>query len=88
MQGGRPEAGIADLQKAVERDPDNWEYRYSLGVMRAAAGQDPRADIRRAQQLGPYQVIPDDAAALFDTEIPSVWQRRAPRAPLPDELLA
>jgi len=88
LQEGHPELGIADLEKAVKRDPDNWEYRYSLAVLRAAAGQDPHPDLERARRLGPYQVLPDDARALFDTKIPSVWQRRAPRAPLPDELVS
>jgi O-antigen ligase len=86
IQDGHPQAAVAALHKAVKRDPNNWEYRYSLAVADAAAGQDPYPDIRRAQRLGPYQVLADDAAELFDTRYPSVWQRRAPLAPLPDEL--
>lgn len=86
LHDGTPARGIGELQSAVKRDPDNWEYHYSLAVMLAAAGQDPRPEIRRAQQLGPYQVLPADAADLFDTSSPRVWIRRAPTAPLPDEL--
>ena len=86
LHDGDPARGIRELQSAVKRDPNNWEYHYSLAVMRAAAGQDPRPEIRKAEQLGPYQVLPADAADLFDSSSPRVWIRRAPTAPLPDEL--
>jgi len=86
LQDGQPAAGVADFRKAVAHDPDNWRYRYGLAVARAAAGQDPRPDLRRAELLGPYQVLPADAAELFLGGGPRLWRERAPRAPLPDEL--
>jgi hypothetical protein len=86
IQDGRPSAAVADFRRAVDHDPDNWEYRYGLAVARAAAGQDPSPDVRTAQHLGPFQVLPDDAAQLFSTSNPRLWERRALLAPLPDQL--
>ena len=86
IQDGQPTAAVADFRRAVSHDPRNWEYRYSLAVARAAAGQDPSPDLRAAQRLGPYQVLPDDAVQLFNTRDPRLWQRRALLAPLPDQL--
>jgi O-Antigen ligase len=86
IQDGHPQAAVADVGKAVKRDPRNWEYRYSLAVALASAGEDPQPALSDAMRLGPFQVLPDDGAVLFRTRDPSVWRRRAPLAPLPDEL--
>jgi hypothetical protein len=86
MDDGRARSAVADMRKSVERDPDNWRYRYDLAIARASAGQDPRPDLAWAKRLGPYQVLPDDAAALFPASSRRAWPRRAALAPLPDDL--
>jgi hypothetical protein len=86
IEEGRPRVAVAELGKAVKRDPRNWEYRYGLAVAQAAAGEDPHPTLRDAQRLGPYQVLPDDAAALFSTGDSRVWRKRALVTPLPDDL--
>ena len=58
------------MDRAVARDPDDWELRYDRAVMTAAAGGDPRADLARAARLDPLEPAirnpgPASAATLF-----------------------
>lgn len=41
------------MQRAVQRDPGDWELWYGLGVTRAAAGHDARTALATAQRLNP-----------------------------------
>jgi MFS family permease len=45
---------VRALERAVERDPANWEFRYGLALVRAAAGLDPRKDARATLRLNPH----------------------------------
>jgi O-antigen ligase len=53
VRRGNPELAVSALERAVERDPDNWEFRYGLALMRGAAGLDPRRAARGAWRLNP-----------------------------------
>jgi hypothetical protein len=44
---------VEALTRATRQDPNNWEFRYGLALVRAAAGLDPRADARAALALNP-----------------------------------
>src|SRR3954447_4839311 len=84
VRGGQAPLGVQMMQNAVARDPDNWEYRYGLALVKAAAGQDPRADARKAQSLNPLEAMVHDARKAFDkAKTPRGWQRAALAQPLP-----
>ena len=40
---GQPKLGVQAMQAAIDRDPDNWTYRYGLALTKAAAGHRPAA---------------------------------------------
>ena len=52
--------------------------------MKAAAGQDPRAAIRRAKRLNPLEEMVVDAEGAFEkAKSPRAWQRAALKQRLP-----
>jgi tetratricopeptide (TPR) repeat protein len=83
---GQTQQAIESMQKAVDRDPANWQYRYSLAVAQAAAGADPRPAAREALRLNPFEPATRDLARRFSsTTDPRVWRNQAAillRAPL------
>ena len=52
---GRTRQAVHSMQEAVDRDPSNWQYRYSLAVAQAAAGVDPRPAASEALRLDPLE---------------------------------
>jgi hypothetical protein len=80
---GQPKLGVQAMQAAIERDPDNWTYRYALALTKAAAGIDPRPDARRAHDMNPLSQLTRDALERFDSSDPRVWRKRSVSAPLP-----
>lgn len=84
---GRYGAATVAMQRAVRRDPRNWELHYDLAVSRAGAGLDPRAAARRAARLNPRDDLARSAPKRFRGSSPEAWQRAAETAPfLPPEL--
>jgi O-antigen ligase len=77
LREGRPRDGVLELQQAVERDPENWEYRYGLAVARGAAGLDPRPEARAALSLNPRDPEAKDAVRRFETNQSVAWKRQA-----------
>ena len=71
------------MRNAIRLDPDNWEFRYSLAVVQAAAGRDPRPELDAALALDPLSYLLRRQRELFASNDPKVWQRRARVAPLP-----
>jgi hypothetical protein len=80
---GQPQLGVEAMQAAIERDPGNWTYRYGLALTKAAAGIDPRRDVRLAHEMNPLSQLTRDALERFDTANPELWKRRSVTAPLP-----
>ena len=80
---GHPQLAVEALQKAVERDPRNWEYHYALALVQAAARADPRAEARLALELNPRSTLAQKAVRHFRTDDPGTWERRALTARLP-----
>jgi O-antigen ligase len=74
---GAPERGIEAIEKAIDRDPLNWEYRYGLAIMRGVAGQDPRPAARRALRLNRFNAEAAEAMSRFRTSSQRVWRRQA-----------
>ena len=66
MRDGSPRRAVVAMEKALDRDPDNWEYRYGLALARAVAGQDPRSDALIALRLNPRDEQTRDAVKRFE----------------------
>ena len=71
----RPEA-LRDLERAADRDPENWIYPYGLARARAASGLDPRPQAALALRLNPLEPDVQDAARRFNTSDPARWRRQ------------
>lgn len=81
---GVPRLGVEAMDKAIARDPGNWEYHYGLALTRGAAGLDPRPAARRALQLNPRSGMVIRAVRRFaEAEGPRGWRRVALQASLP-----
>jgi hypothetical protein len=71
------------MRNAIDRDPRNWEYRYGLALVLAAAGKDPRPEIAEARRLNPLEPLAVLAEEDFAGDDPQKWRRRALEARLP-----
>lgn len=80
---GYPDLAIRAMENALARDPLNWEYHYSLALVRGAAGRDPRPAARRALALNPRSTLARTAVRRFATPNAEAWRRRALSARLP-----
>jgi len=78
---GRADSGVRRMRSAVERDPDNWHYRYGLALVRARAGLDPRQAAQEALQRNPRSARAQDAVRQFRTADPARWRRVAKALP-------
>jgi hypothetical protein len=65
------------MKRAIDRDAHNWNFRYGLALARAAAGLDPRPEVRQARDINPLEPLVQDAVKCFATDRPRLWQRRA-----------
>lgn len=83
VQLGQPGLGAQQLQRAVDRDPNYWEYQYGLAIVRGAAGLDPRPAARQALELNPFEPLAQEGVRRFRKGGPSQWRREALKAPLP-----
>lgn len=73
---------ILMMQRAVNRDPSNWQFVYGLALVRGVGGQDPRPQARRALRLNPLNKLSEDAVEDLGNT-PSSWRRQAGAARLP-----
>jgi hypothetical protein len=80
---GRYELAERVMRNAVRLDPDDWEFHYSLAIVLAASGRDPRPELTTALELNPQSTLLRRSRHLFGGADPKVWQRRARVAPLP-----
>jgi O-antigen ligase len=74
---GRARAGVTAMQTAVSLDPDDWNYRYDLAVMQAAAGLDPLQAARQALAMNPHEPLIQEEWRLFRTGSPRQWVQDA-----------
>jgi hypothetical protein len=51
--GGRPKLALAMMHKAIQLDPEDWNYRYGLAIIQASAGLNPLPAARAALRLYP-----------------------------------
>jgi O-antigen ligase len=83
IRAGSPARAVADLQEAVDRDPDDWTYRYDLALAQGAAGLDPRQEAREAARLNPFNADAQAVGKRLRGNSPATWRREA-RAMLRD----
>lgn len=69
-----PHLAVAAINRAVSLDPDNWNYRYGLALVRAAAGLDPRPAAGKALSLNPRDTLVQNAWNKFRRDSPAQWQ--------------
>lgn len=82
---GNPRLGVTMMGRAVARDPDWWEYRYGLALVRGAAGLDPTAATAEAFRLNPLnQDVRRLRARLRGVHGPAGWRRVALSSDLPE----
>jgi cytochrome c-type biogenesis protein CcmH/NrfG len=76
VRQGFDRLGVAALEQAVERDPDNWEFHYALAVVRGSAGLDPRATAQAALQHNPHDPLTKSLVGYVDTADRGKWIAR------------
>jgi len=76
-------AALTAIQAAEQRDPQNWELRYSDALISALAGRDPRPAARAALAMYPTSTLARAAVQAFSSAGPTAWRRFAIEAPLP-----
>lgn len=77
IRARRPAFAVQAFQRATERDPDNWRYRYELATAQGNAGIDPRPELLAAQRLDPHNgdlnslisTIPPGQTVAWDIEL-------------------
>jgi hypothetical protein len=74
IRRGMARPAIDAIDKAISLDPENWNYRYGLAVVRAAAGLDPRTAARKALQLNPRDPFVQDAWLTFRSGSRQTWE--------------
>jgi O-antigen ligase len=67
---------VEALERAVDRDPANWELRYTEAIVRGSAGLDPRAAAREARRQNPHDVLTRSLVRYVDTDDPRRWIER------------
>jgi hypothetical protein len=72
---GRPKLGVTAMQRAVSLDPGNWNYRFGLAIMKAAAGQNPRAAARKALSLNRWDPLVQNEFKTLMRAQPSQWSK-------------
>jgi O-antigen ligase len=77
LNAGNVDRALGEIEKAVERDPDNWMYRYELALTRGAAGLDPRPQARLALELNRFAPEAGRAVERFRSRDRRVWRRQA-----------
>jgi hypothetical protein len=74
---GHAGEGVAAMEKAVRRDPNNWDYHQALAIAQAGAGLDPRPEARKALRLNPLSPLTIDVMRRFRQKNRARWKRQA-----------
>jgi O-antigen ligase len=80
IQEGRPEDAVEAMTKALDKSRGSWQSHYGLAMALAAAGRDPRPEIRQALELNPLEAFVKRADRAFrTTPTPDGWRRAVPQ---------
>jgi len=82
LERDNPRQGLLDATRAIERDPDNWRYHYTMALVRAVSGLDPRPSARMALRLNPREPLVRHAVDRFRGRAPAAWRRQAATMPI------
>jgi O-antigen ligase len=74
IESGSGARAVAEMTKAVHRDPENWLYYYGLAFADASARRDPHPAIRQAQVLNPLEPMIQSLAMKLKGNNPRRWQ--------------
>ena len=78
LQSGQARLGVAEMRRAVSRDPGSWETYYALAIAQASAGVDPRPSAERALRMNPFEPLTLQAVRELRGSSPRQWVQRAP----------
>jgi hypothetical protein len=79
---GDARQALRDAARAVDVDPDNWRCRYTLALVRAATGRDPRPAVRSAARINPLEPLVVKATSRFRGSDPAQWRLQAQQTPI------
>jgi O-antigen ligase len=79
---GQTNLATAAFRSAIARDPQNWELHYGLGIVRAAAGRDPRGPLQAALRLDPRESVTRTAIEELNTSNRRRLERTARSLPI------
>jgi hypothetical protein len=82
LQRGRKRHAVAEMNRAVALDPQNWKYRYALALALASGGHDPRPAARAALLLNPKSDVAQQAVTRFARSSRKRWIVQARRTPV------
>jgi O-antigen ligase len=77
IQQGHAGEAVAAMRKAVDAEPNSWEYRYGLALALAAGGNDPRPELRRSLAVNPGEPLTKDAVRILGGGNPRTWPKLA-----------
>lgn len=84
IRAGDEAQALRQIAGARRRDPKNWTLHYTEALIRATAGKDPRAAMRRARRLNPGDPFTIEGTAALASNRRATWRRRGPKLPLPE----
>jgi hypothetical protein len=76
VREGFDSLGVAALDRALDRDPDNWEFHYGLAVVRGSAGLDPRSAADDALSHNPRDPLTRSLVDYVDTSDRQTWIKK------------
>jgi len=76
VRRGFDRLAAAAAERAVDRDPDNWELHYTHAIVRGSAGLDPRAAAEAARQHNPHSPFTRSLVRYVNTDNPRRWIKR------------
>lgn len=82
---GNEQLGLQSMRQAVDADPHNWRFHYSLALVQASAGQNPERQLEIVRRLNPLEQAPKDAVKALKGKTPEELRRRPPTLALPDD---
>jgi O-antigen ligase len=80
---GEGALALEAMEKAVDRDPGNWETHYGLALVRAFYGTDPMPELYESRRLNPREPSVLEAIRGMRGQDPQEWERLARSASLP-----
>jgi hypothetical protein len=75
-RAGQSALAIRAARESIKGDPRFWEYHYTLALVQAAAGQDPRPEAKKAYLLNPVEYLPRHGFEILAGTTPAQWRKQ------------